>query len=886
MSIQNLPSQVTSFVGRENDITEITSRLQSDSCRLLTLLGTGGVGKTRLSIASTLQLSEDTFPDGIVFVSLAPLRLADDVITEIITILGILVGDDVTPYDALVSYLRQRKILLILDNMEHLLPHAIDLIANIVRDCPTVTLLVTSRERLFLQAEHLWHVRGLPYPDEPDNTQNGYTAITLFDERAKRIQPTFNLNTNREHVQRICQIVDGLPLAIELATSWLSSLTPEQIVNELENGIDLLTTRNRDMPDRHRSMRATFDYSWQRLTNKEQAVFCKLSIFRDGFTLEASIAIADANLVVLSSLIEKSMIRTYDNGRYDLHELLREYAAEKNNTLGKLHTLWQGYTRYYADFVINRILAMKGQRQLEGLDEIQADFENIQVAWYRAWDGDSATVHQMAEGLFLFCLMRSRIDSARHLFTTNYDISQVLRARLQSYWHLLCMTFGIESQHYPDMMEQADIQLNHAMAESDLHMIAIQSWILLWGAWRINDYKQSSLYFERIPLENLTDRFYVSRLLHRHGTSHVWLRKPDEAYDLFTQSLYLARDTGDQLQVAWVLVELTLVTTDATEEMAFAEEAVQIMRDHNNRNGLGTALYVYGTALYRFGYFHQTQVVADEIYSLAGKVDSPIIRAFYESLSVFLTMSRGDYQATPVHWQNTYHLMQHPEALFVVSYPLAIALHEREEYSRYQEVCRQLANDLYPDKLDIYNFHNIYGIASWAWLLLLAMGYASGGIGEKNPERATELLGIIQAHLKLNLKHPPAWLGQIDIMLNLFEGLAQTLTRSRFDTIFEKAHTHNYDAEFTKELRRFAPHSDDSESAIQQANQALIEPLTDRELEILGLIADGLSNADIGGQLYISEGTVKKHVFNLYQKLDVKRRAQAIARARELGLLR
>lgn len=298
--IHNLPTQPTHFIGREPEISEIVSLLTEKKCRLLTLVGPGGTGKTRLSVESISQLTDSNFEHGVFYVPLAPLTSADNIVTSIISVLGIVIGDEGTPQEELLKFLSQRNLLLVLDNFEHILD-GVDLIADILHVAPHVKILITSRETLNLSMEYIWHVRGMRYPDndEPDDI-NQYDALNLFIERALQVRHDFSLGDEQLAVIHICQLVDGLPLAIELAVSWLKSLSCRDIIEQIEHGVDFLITRNRDVPERHRSIRAVFDHSWKLLSDDERLVFPRLSVFRGGFTFDAAVKIADADLMTLS----------------------------------------------------------------------------------------------------------------------------------------------------------------------------------------------------------------------------------------------------------------------------------------------------------------------------------------------------------------------------------------------------------------------------------------------------------------------------------------------------------------------------------------------------------------------------------------------------------
>lgn len=312
----SLPTPNTPFVGRRNELAHILERLANG--RLLTLLGPGGMGKTRLAIEAARQVQSD-FADGVVFVNLTAVSesaLIPDTIAHALDLS--LPG----PADThLLRVLRQRQMLIILDNCEQL-GDGLEWLSTLLAAAPGITLLATSRERLQLAEEWIFSVAGLD------------AAIDLFVQTAVRVQPDFDRDGEETAVAHICQLVENLPLAVELAASWTPFLTCNQIAAQIQDGLDILATTVRNIPARHRSMQAVFDASWQLLTETEQDVLMRLSVFRGGWRVEEATAVAGANLFLLRSLAEKSLVRVGENGRFDLHELTRQYAAAQLQAVG------------------------------------------------------------------------------------------------------------------------------------------------------------------------------------------------------------------------------------------------------------------------------------------------------------------------------------------------------------------------------------------------------------------------------------------------------------------------------------------------------------------------------------------------------------------------
>jgi DNA-binding CsgD family transcriptional regulator len=282
----NLPAEATPFVGRRDELVEIKRHL--GETRLLTLTGPGGIGKTRLAVKVAQDAAGD-FRDGIFFVPLAPISLVEHLIQTIAEAVKFPLATHEDPQHQLLRYLKKRQLLLVMDNFEHLLD-GVGIVSDILPAAPGVKVLATSRERLNLQSETTLIVGGMSLSSGVSSEQKGSNdAITLFIQSARKVCPGFDPSPDElDQIANICQIVQGMPLAIELAAAWLQILTVDEIAEELEKGFDILATEVRDAPERHRSIRAVFDHSWSLLHPTEREIFLHLSVFRGGFTREAA----------------------------------------------------------------------------------------------------------------------------------------------------------------------------------------------------------------------------------------------------------------------------------------------------------------------------------------------------------------------------------------------------------------------------------------------------------------------------------------------------------------------------------------------------------------------------------------------------------------------
>ena len=271
----NLPVQATPFVGRRDELDALATLLNDPNTRLITILAPGGMGKTRLSLeAARMQVGR--YVDGVFFVALAPLSSSGDMVTTIAENIGFSFYGANTPAQQLIDFLRERSMLLVLDNFEHLLDGA-SLIGDLVQVAPGIRVLTTSRERLNLRGETVYVLRGLVPRETPYDVLE-YEAVKLFMQSAHRLRPDFELQAHDlDHLARICRLTAGMPLGIELAAGWVDVLSLEQIAVELQRGLDILETEIRDVPERQRSLRATFGRTWVRLSDEEQRVFMRLS---------------------------------------------------------------------------------------------------------------------------------------------------------------------------------------------------------------------------------------------------------------------------------------------------------------------------------------------------------------------------------------------------------------------------------------------------------------------------------------------------------------------------------------------------------------------------------------------------------------------------------
>ncbi|MEZ4862677.1 MAG: BTAD domain-containing putative transcriptional regulator [Caldilineaceae bacterium] len=408
----NLPAQTTPFVGRDREVAELTRLLREPDMRLVTILAPGGMGKTRLALEVAATVLDD-YQNGVFFVPLAALADSASIVSTIATSVGYTFqNDDRTARQQLYDYLREKTMLLLLDNAEHLLD-SVDLYVEMLQAAPQVRLLVTSRERLRLSSETLFPLTGLALSDAVNGATSA--ATHLFIQTAQRVRPTFTPGSDDwSALNQICQLMGGMPLGLILAAVWIEMLTPAEIAAEIGRGLIFLAADLHDLPARQRSLQSIFESAWRRLSGAERGVFQKLAIFRGGFTREAAERVAGASLQTLTTLSHKALIQRNPDGRYEIHELLRQFALDTLSD--QLSDVRDQHSAYYCDFLAQRESALKGARQQAAMAEIGADSENIRMAWQ--WAVAKEEFGQLIDGLDslgLYYLWRSRLDEGEAL---------------------------------------------------------------------------------------------------------------------------------------------------------------------------------------------------------------------------------------------------------------------------------------------------------------------------------------------------------------------------------------------------------------------------------------------------------------------------------------
>lgn len=610
--ILNVSPTLTPFVGRDKELPELAERLAEPHCRLLSIIGPGGMGKTRLALR-TAKEQVGLFADGVAFVPLAPVGSPALLAPAIANALGLSLQGRQKPEKQLLDHLRDKEILLVLDGFEHLLEGS-PWLSDILSNAPKVILLVTSRERLSLQEEWVYVLEGLTYPDKAtaahENAET-FSAVELFRQRARQADQRFALSEDvTPHVIRICELVEGMPLGVELAAAWTAAHSCETMARAIEGNLDALTAPLRNVPARQRSARATFEYSWTLLGDEDRRVFSELSVFRGGFSETAARQVVGITPERLTALINKSLVRKESPQRYGLHELLRQFALEKLAASGKENTLRDKHARYYAEFLFQRQETLQKRRGRQVLEEIELEMGNIHTAWQWAVDGGQwDNISRSLQGIAHYYLPRGPFQVGEALFEKAAGrLREGLAGQTQpgaEPQHLLARLLVTQARfrnrlsryEQADESAQAAIRVAHAIDDEETEATAH----IEWGEslWRQGMHESSreklALALEKAKAIKRPD--IEAESMRHTGNTYLMVGEFEPALSYYRQAAGLCREIGDHTGEAAALYNTAAISTNLgryAEAQTYYKRTLSLYRETGERHEEATVFVNLG----------------------------------------------------------------------------------------------------------------------------------------------------------------------------------------------------------------------------------------------------------------------------------------------------
>ncbi len=576
-----LPPVSAPFIGRQEELIALRQRLLNPACRLVTITGLGGMGKSRLALETArtyAQAESSIFLHGAVFVSLVGIS-PNDLANAIATAVNIHLHGKQPAEIQLLEQLQEREMLLLLDNYEHFLPDTI-LIEKILAKAPDITFLITSRTPLRLQEEWIFPIEGLPYP--PNNLENRhvstFAAVQLFINTAERTRPPFRLAQYQQSVVDICRLVEGLPLAILLAASQLEKVEPAEILSRIQHNFDSLQSPYRNLPLRQQNLRAVFEAAWSQLSKQEQSVFAVLSVFQSSFSSSAAQTVTGASPALLKKLADYALITLLDSAkhRFVCHELLRQFAEEQLEILGERQNARAAHLAYFIHFAEEFESQLNTANQLNWLQRLESDHANFTSAieWALAID-QPESAGRLAGALSRFWEIRGHLQegerSLNKILAAGSEISTGVMAKILKASGVLAFERG----HYARARSQFAASLM---------------------AWRTSG-----------------DLEQTAELLNRLGHATQQEGDLNKAAALYQESQMLYQKLNHQRGVALALNRLGHVMQlrgDHARASALIENSLELRRQLNDRRGMASSL----NALAEMARLHNRYEEAEHYY--------------------------------------------------------------------------------------------------------------------------------------------------------------------------------------------------------------------------------------------------------------------------------
>ena len=685
-----LPTRATVFVGREKEISCISTLLSDPSCWLLSLLGPGGIGKTRLALEVGRRISAN-FPQGVCFISLSMVAAERSIAPAMARGLGLIFRQNgLTPEEQLLNFLSEKRLLLILDSFEQLVPWATWL-ERIHAHAPDIKLLVTSRHRLALQGEKSMEVKGLDFPKDqaeiietaPDEAFQRFSALKLFQQAAYRNQVTFQPSAQElTAIIQIARRLEGMPLGLELAATWLNTLTCQEIAAEINHNLDILESTQGNISERQRSIKAVFDHSWRLLSRREQTILPRLTVFRGSFSSQAAKQIAGASLHDLSSLVGKSLVRRAPNGRFDLHDLLGQYCARilKRDPSDSQETR-RRHCAFYSARLIDWNEQLKSVKQGQVLLDMDTDLENCLAAW--EWAVSQMHLGQMeqaVDGLGVFYLRRARFEEGQdHFRKANHSIREPVsridnqsRARLSAHLLIWQAAFSMNRELFeeanqllhesqlilddPDLDQQkvmpqrifgltiqgllANLRYDSGpllvlfeqvfrlsrLSTGKVPRFSIFFWRFLMGGGAVSRELYLQIEKSLADVRQSGDPFEIGCTLFILGIAELFhyyrLEKAEALLMESCQSFQLVEDPSTQGMIFMALGYLLLVQGKFEDYYALKRRELEIYQDLGDNRMTGKACIEIGEVLYHLGKYHEAEnQIREGLALLQGRSD-------------------------------------------------------------------------------------------------------------------------------------------------------------------------------------------------------------------------------------------------------------------------
>ena len=891
----NLPALTTALVGRDEELAELAQLLPDPATRLVTILSAGGMGKTSLAIAAAAQQVEQ-FSDGVCWVPLAPLTEAKDMVLAIAAALGLQLQGERTPEQQVGDYLRAKHLLLVLDNFEHLLAGA-PLVGELLANGPQLAILVTSRQRLNLSSEAVIFLDGLRFPADEAADPLSYPAVELFLLHARRLHPRFQPNEGDvAGIIEVCRLVHGIPLGILLAAAWSRVLAPAEIAAEIGRDLGFLQTDMADVPTRQRNLRTMFLHTWSRLSAAPRQVFMRLSVFRGGASAEAARHVTGATVDVLAELIDMALLRRLPNGRYEIHELLRQFAAEQlagSIDEGRQNGAQQQHSHYYLNMLAAQEKVLESPHQRAALDAIHVDYENISIAW--RWAVQQHKFGMLApavHALFLYCEARGDFRAGVVLLTAaaaGLDADTIAdtddKPRLQALRGHLCMRLGACEVHlsnfaFGEQLLQDGLQVSELPCERAFALVYLG----------LADAERGELPRSRARLQ---DSLTISRANDDSAgmaRALLYLLQGESNYvqadRICSESLVHARKSERPDLIAHLLIYLGFFKCclgDYASAGACLQEGLELCEQLGLRSEKASALESKGFAAWCQGDIVAAERYIDQslaIYNELGR------RTLFDMCLADLTpvlISKGEVQRAIAGAQHAVAMMRSVDgqsmltaSLCYLGAALIAAGDLVEARDALIEAIRRAQQYEYINfaMTAFYYFAELLVVESLGLEPAAALEHRCG---------AVELLTCVRTHIQawqIFRDKATALLGEIapllpPAVLAAAEEIGEKRTIAELVDVLLKSESNGSSA---AELRT-------SSVVGTEMNKTMVEPLTMQELTVLRLVGAGHSNQDIALELVITQGTAKWYVSQILGKLGVQSRTQAVARGRELGLL-